>query len=183
MIYEIKEGKHSSGFRFSPHRGITMETYEVVFSPDCLKVSPDPERDWSKLLGWSNGYLPDVHLGKLRPAHQINSVRVGWAPREGNEMIALSLYIYQDGIRMAGKGGIGIYVPVDTKLNIALWQTSHYYGMEVWEIRDGERFSWGGMLRNANKKLEPKPGYRLFPYYGGTYPAPGDMKISICKLY
>jgi hypothetical protein len=172
-VYEIKEGYHSSGFKFSPHFKRVSKKYEVVFSPQCLYPSFDTERDFNKLFGWSCGILPRYIKGQLKPPHHVNSVRVAWRSTDDGK-IELALYTYKDGVRSINT--LIRTLERGTVYQIGLTLEDGYVLLKVKNPRGVTSSMY--VLREFPTGV----GYSLYPYFGGNNPAPHDMNIYLRNI-
>lgn len=158
MTVRIKKGKHSYFHLPRFHLGQPFIDCTVKFMLNCQYDFNYPARNQiNKLIGFSNGY------------HKCNSVRVGWKYRDGH--IELFAYTYIKGKPLEHKRFCN--VPLDTMFNLRMqWLSEETLMIEVNDkgIRKIEYISY---------PLRDKPGYYLFPFFGGQVPAPHDMDIVI----
>lgn len=164
MIYTIKKGRHySTNWVGMLLRCLTGKTNKnslkakVRFSKSCLVPSKDAE-DVNKLFGLSFGW-----------DHHQNSVRVGW--RAWGETIQLFAYEYREGKREINHL---CHVPAeqDVYIGLFLFDGITRYTVSIKEINCFESLHTGSFKPTKTKQ-------RLYPYFGGTYPAPETMKIKI----
>lgn len=163
MIYTIKKGRHYStnwvGMLLRCLTGWTKRNRieaKVNFSKACLTPSKDAG-DVNKLLGLSLGLN-----------HHQNSVRIGWRAKE--EAIELFAYEYRNGVRSIEP--LCMVLPdMDVYIGIYLIENIVRYTVQNsgWTVK---RLHTEGY--NPVKKKQ-----RLYPYFGGTFPAPETMKIKI----
>lgn len=173
MIHKLKKGKFdSSTFSIGVHAFKTKQKIRVKFSKECLYKPLDFENDYNKLYGWSYGL------------HHKNSIRVCWRPYVppgahweffNPNKIELCIYVYEDGVRKISEHTLVIDVErfydftldYEPEMNgrISLW---YFDVMHV------------GITTVYTTK--PCIGYELFPYFGGSDPAPNDMDIELDKL-
>lgn len=158
--YIIKKGRH---YAWPPHisflkiRDINL-AYHVTFTGSCLYNLKDVNDDINKLMGFSDGIWPKG----FKPAHQINSYRIGWRPTLTN--IQLFAYYYIDGQRTF-KYLQSVELNAKTYCSISIVDDKVIYQI------GNEKF-----IVEHRKPLH-KCGYELNIYFGGDKPAPHDMII------
>jgi len=134
---------------------------KVKFDKECLYTLPDQYDQINKLFGFSFGH------------HHKNSARFGW--RAVGQKIEIHTYCYVNGERKYEK--LIDCLPEEwVELDLDAFKT--YYEFKAKNI-DGER---------ALKRVDKNPTgllqwftYKLFPYFGGKYPAPHSMGITIIE--
>lgn len=169
--YKIKEGnKYANGLHFGVHFGITGQEYRVRFSKECIYTPFDREHDWNKLCGWSYGM------------HHENSIRVCWRPLladgldfngQVSNTIEICVYVYENGKRIVSKKTLGLNMNSSYTLELKHIPDIKIITLNILEIGNGI---------SLNYKGKPSWGYRLYPYFGGSNPAPHDMTIELERL-
>lgn len=153
-VFTIAAGRHfARGIHLSGLVGNTFLRFKALFHPNCVY---DPQRDpeqINKLYGMSYGL------------HHRASARIGW--RSDGSKIELLSYVYTGpSVRVAD--------PI-AWIDPAQWHT--------FTIRREKKLV--RLAMDDGRPLEyrltaPWPiGYRLFPYFGGAFPAPHAMTIEI----
>jgi hypothetical protein len=164
--YKIKKGKfYSSGL----HLDIVLKnkiSFEVSFDASCLESIPLPDNyDINKVYGFSDSY-----------SHHKYSARVGWRCVDITEgKIELVTYCYVNGIRIPEFTLCKVLPGQIAKITIENTPYSYNFTCD------------NGDILTSNKVVKDKAHrwflkYKLYPYHGGTYPAPHDMKIMITKI-
>lgn len=151
MKYTFRKGKHKPSFSFPlPHLGKTKQTYRVRFSASAWYKDADWERDWSKLVGWSYGFLPRKLNGVWEPAHHYNSARLVFRPALQEGWMEIATYHYVQGIRLINP----VYrIPVEQDKELTLYSHPSHPTQQ--------------------------PGYTLSPFHGGTNPAQTNYTITL----
>lgn len=159
MKYTFKKGWHYAWHWFKLYfsrEGLIEHT--VNFSKECVySFGSIEDFDVNKLFGRSFGL------------HHKNSVRFGWRANAEKKTILIYMYNYKDGIRQIKElcsciPGRSYTFKIKYNKKVALFEVSE----KNWKTK----FS---MEINAKTKL----GYKLYPYFGGTNPAPHKMSIEI----
>ncbi|MDO6389021.1 hypothetical protein Q4E40_02695 [Pontibacter sp. BT731] len=164
MIYTIKKGRHYStnwvGMLWRLVRGwreFPQHKARVTFDDNCLTPSQDAD-DINKLFGLSHGL-----------DHHKESARFGW--RAKGDRIEILTYVY--------KGGKRYYEPL---IEVVPFEDVY---LELCRTKEGWKFTASGYgFTIEQKTVQTLAGFplfykRLYPYFGGTYPAPETMKIKI----
>ena len=179
MRYHISKGKfYPTGIDFGVHFGRVNQTYKVRFDSSCLYDDTlDWERDWNKLVGWSYSNLPFTdEKGKWQAPHHKNSVRFAWRSNKALGVIELAFYYYQDGMRYH----VDLCsVPVDQELVLSIILTKQFATIVVVCKEANLSFVKPVTLSHAFKAIW---SYKLYPYFGGTYPAWQACKIDITEV-
>lgn len=162
MNYIICKGKH---YAFPPRLGLyfrpVSEVKKIIFDDSCAYTLPGEDQDdINKLFGV--GFFPHHHK---------NSARFGWnySPKTGD--ILITAYYYLDGTRWIHEL---CHVPLNTEIELGLLAGPDMYAFGV--FKDEE------LLAEYSVTFETKKsniGFKLGPYFGGTYPAPQDIKIKL----
>lgn len=154
--YTINEGCHYSQhlLRLTYNRRILIS--KVMFHSDCWfpLILPD-DYAINKLIGWSRGH------------HHTCSVRCGWRPAAISGYIDLFLYVYSKGHRHE-KFFMTVECNKEFKLIMLISSKGHITFSAL-----------GKYLTLQEIDLNIKPGYILFPYFGGNNVAPHDINIDL----
>lgn len=158
--FTIRKGTHSALLELCPHLGTTRMSRTLIFDKNCLYEDTSGEEDWNKAFGFSYGN------------HHTTSFRIGWRCREG--VIETCLYYYMNGVRNF-KHLKNVRPGTPNKFIIVA-------GRNRVEVVYGNRISgYNAMNVKGLTSLKPKPGYYLYPYFGGQAKAPHKMKLRIFK--
>lgn len=159
--YEIKQGQHFSRRSGLPPRLVSLKDgskleFKAKFTSSCLYTSSN--NDLNKLYGFADCNSTVHH----------NSARFAWRHNQRGQ-IEIFAYWYDGGLR--GFKKLGETVP---------------YREDSYSILAGEDYSFcfNGVEFKAprSKKCNRGIRIRLFPYFGGNYPAPNDILIMIYEL-
>lgn len=172
QVYTISKGNHFSSPRsLKFHTGVSSQVRTVVFDSTCVYRFGDAEDgDINKLYGWGVG-LTNRH-----------SIRIGWNCKSG-EGIDLYAYFHVNGRRWM--------VPRDSSSSSGradLIGKGFIPGLPIscgiHRARDG--ISFEAVQGSKRHKLFIRyrdfpngPGQYMYPYFGGTYPAPQTMRITL----
>lgn len=164
----IKEGSHYSvrsnrpfpiPFKLALHSGALRFT--AMFGEGCDKTYTANWDSINKLYGVSYGVDPHYR-----------SVRVGWRYNPIKEEIELFVYAYSKGIRQAPKYLFS--VQLHEEAHFTMFRTKN--NIVVVEGRP----EGGKVVTEAVAGIDkPAIAFKLWPYFGGKYPAPKSMKIFI----
>lgn len=138
MIYTIKKGQHSCKHPLSSHSG-TVNEARIVTVDESWKH--DGIKSIHKLWGFGYGF-----------DHHINSARLGI--KLFADYFRLVTYIYDAGIRLREKKIIDY--PYDTTFASSIDYNQGYFVFNV-----------DGVEAKVSVTQKPKPGFYLFPYFGG----------------
>lgn len=177
MEYNISKGNFSSGIHFGLHTGRVSQTYKVRFDSSCLYTDIDWERDWNKLVGWSYSNLPfkNETTGNWDAPHHNNSVRLVWRANKEKGVIELGFYYYMDKIRTIIEL---CEVPIDKDLILSIIIKGRDVTCIVVCKETNLYVIKPIFLLHAFKAIW---SYKLFPYFGGSNPAPHDISLSITE--
>lgn len=125
----------------------------VKFDKSCVYTFLNEDQlDWNKLFGVS--YLTGVHR---------HSYRFGWRYNPLTNLIELSAYYYQNGIRQVKElGEVGF---------------DREYELIIEQKKDKVIFVVNGQIEAILTGKLPLIGWKLGPYFGGNRPAPKQMKL------
>jgi hypothetical protein len=153
--YFIKEGNHYCSHTFHFFRDDVMEFAAIFDESASYNFNNDYEQsDINKLFGF-------IDCGSA--VHE-NSARFGW--RWYNNRIEIFAYCYNNGKR---QDQYITSVTMGREFVYKITATSSYYIFEV----NGLRVQ---MERGCNESYKKE---YLYPYFGGTFAAPHDIKIKI----
>ncbi len=158
--YTISQGQHYA----------TQNTYQAV---DCEELNftvkfdstsvyqtvvPANQEDINKLYGFSDN----------NAEHQQFSARFGW--NWVREALRLYAYVYNNGVRSSQE--------------ISSIQIRNEYNCSIKVSDDHYIFSVNNIIIQMarSSKTSRAVGYKLYPYFGGTEPAPHDINIWIKEL-
>lgn len=185
--FVIKKGSHFSGtywelflrmFRGRVSRPGVVSDFR--FTRSCLAKSIDPldvedmAKDRHKLFGVSESTDP-----------HINSARIAWVEVGGR--IGLFTYIYANGQRQSMQHITN--VPVDLRFKAEVYYDGEAWHFAVWGPGIGKpsgsiapgRIELAQVVPGEPKRLSSY--CKLYPYYGGNYPAPMDTVIYLSDGY
>jgi hypothetical protein len=182
MRFNIRQGHFTSGIHIGLHTGRVSQTYKVRFDSSCLYEDIDWERDWNKLDGWSFSNLPFYYEveKKWQAPHHNNSVRLAWRSNIQLGKIELALYYYQNGVRFIVPF---IMVDVDKEYTVGIFYKYDEIDGEVHNPRilttctNKDDPFYATLTTNLAEPFKVIPSYKLYPYFGGSSPAPHSMFI------
>jgi hypothetical protein len=160
MDYIIKKGKHYSNwfnFPFFTFRR-SIKFHFIIESSAHYTLNNEDDYDWNKLFGLSNAWN----------SHE-SSARICWR-RLNEEQYQVCLYTYDNGIRNITKE-INLYYDTFYGARIIISRNNFYLLFKDSSL----------ILQRRSEKLFPIKTI-LKPYFGGTTPAPHDIKIKINTL-
>lgn len=158
ITYVIAKGEHfSSQSVYKFYDNITDMRFTARFDSSAIYTNTLPSRqeDMNKLYGFADD----------NKQHHFSSARIGWRWFGGK--LELHGYVYNDSIRTSA---YITSVPLKTDLNCSIQVNGSQYQFTI----NGTRLT---MPRKA--KTPAGVGYRLYPYFGGTAPAPHEIRIKI----
>ena len=134
--------------------------FKVVFDSSCIYTTVDPQNqaDINKLYGFSD----------CGTHHHTNSARFGWNWQDGQ--MHIHAYCYADSVRLYKELGTVALNQEHTCTIEAL------PGMYVFTL-NGQKDT---MQRHCTNVVAT--GYKLLPYFGGTEPAPHEVRIKIREI-
>lgn len=160
--YVIEKGAHYSHRSGMPPRLASLFDgrhllFQAQFFKNCIYAPLDSSIN--KLYGFTD----------CNSLVHSNSVRFGWRVR-ADSTIDLFAYWYRD-------KKLGYHFLGNTKIN-----TSDEY--EIWAKQDEYYFRFNDVEFTTERTKECVHGIRerLFPYFGGTDPAPQQMQIEVIEL-
>ena len=161
MLYTIKKGRHSSGWRFHPYWHKDQQAAFVQFTPSCAYTLPGSDQaDTNKLYGLSFGL------------HTRWSARWGWKSRgENSDTILLVPYMHERGEIVRPQGRLEVPINEDVALSIrrkgrTVIFEAGYSGGSVSIVHEMSGDPW-------------HCGYDLFFYFGGNCVAPHDVSLYL----
>ena len=154
----IRGGEHYSTPRLYETFSEDDLTFRATFDESARYTLNDPALQTSKnkLMGFS-----DCHS-----AHHANSARFAW--QWNNERLEIFAYCYVDSVRVEEFVGT-------VELNEENLYEINATGNEYVFFLNGERKA--GIPRTST--CENGLNYMLYPYFGGTLPAPHDVRVQI----
>lgn len=135
---------------------------QARFRENCLYLLESNFEQINKLYGLSEGW------------HHKNSARFGW--RVKGHKIEILAYTYMNGKRDS-KPLMICEINEWVKLELHLLRDKYVF---VGENEDGEKAKVS-MPRKTGFRFGKLFIYKLFPYFGGSVPAPHDMSIDIVE--
>lgn len=137
-----------------------------MFYPSCryLLTIPEDIKDVNKILGI--GYFQN---------HQIDSARFGWYYSNEYEKIVMVAYSYINGVLV--KKDL-TFLKVAYPYDVALIIENGVYKFRVYETSSGVEIGKHDEPFYHKKKWS----YPMNVFFGGSNPAPHDMKIDITKI-
>jgi hypothetical protein len=137
--------------------------FDITFGPSCLYKLP--EDDINKLFGFSIGHN-----------HMKNSIRFGWRNLYPSKQIEIFAFYHIDGqFKFRKICNVDIGKTYVYNCTIEKKDDHFFYFLNVY---DGQNLvgSYKSYLFKIKSKIHFS--YNLFPYFGGSYPAPHDMIIK-----
>jgi hypothetical protein len=156
--YTIEVGQHySDNSTYKPINALTAMNFTAYFDSSAIYTTVDPanQSDINKLYGFSDN---NQH-------HHAFSARIGW--RWLNNNLELLGYVYNDSLMSYQR--IGNF-PLLKDLNCSIRVQGNQYVFSV----DGTTTT---LPRTSSGPTAT--GYQLYPYFGGTEPAPHKIIIKI----
>lgn len=153
MIYTIKKGQHSCKHSLSAHSGTVREARIVTVTSSWRH---EGIKSIHKLWGFGYGYQ-----------HHINSARLGL--KLFADYFRLVTYVYDNGIRLKEKKITDL--PYDTTFASSIDYSSQAF-----------LFIVDGVEVKVSVSQTPKPGFYLFPYFGGKEVPANDVITQIIKI-
>ena len=158
----------------------------VMFTDSCRYDLPEyNSKDVNKLFGLSFGVLPGIVNGKIEPPVHLNSARFGWYYEKETDTVVLVAYCYENGERNWNEQ---LEFPIVVRLKIGV-----PYHCFIYREQGGFRFAvfldegpntWAtntGGYYQSYAKMPPTYGITHSLYFGGTQPAPQDIRVYIGK--
>jgi hypothetical protein len=158
--YKLSKGKFFSGLRIAPLFFKKSLNFRAYFWESCLYVLPNKYDQINKLYGMSQGM------------HHVNSARFGWRCTDGDKIEILA-YCYVDK-KEINKSLIKIKPEQQVFCYLRINKNSYDFKVVA---QDGT-----SSIVTVNKTKNCQIGYKLFPYFGGKFPAPHDMRIDIKEI-
>lgn len=154
ILYTIQKGSHfADGVRTSLLIGNTAFEFKAKFYPNCIYKDPQSPGQINKLAGIAYG------------RHHNCSARIGW--RSDGESIEVLAYVYVEPEKFVFE-------------TIAMIDVQEWHQFSIYRKGKTVEISMDGGLAHCFQLKSPFPiGYQLFPYFGGTMPAPHEMLIEV----
>ena len=163
----IDEGEHEPlpkrkvGIVIAPGEVSATVTFDSTCIYDVGKVDAD---DWNKVIGVGFVGSKDQDITTGVPPHQVDGVRVGWRWNAQRGRIDLGAYIYVGGVRTDFKVAETL-LNTPTRLTIKI-----DYDRKLYQVLGGKPVAFP-----HNKSF----GYNTGLYFGGTQPAPHQIRVKI----
>jgi hypothetical protein len=154
----IPEGKHRSTWSWRPFFS-NKRTFKFIFNRSTEYYIGDNQDALNKLVGFSDGGLN----------HHKNSFRLAWRYNPLKKKIELFSYTYVNGEREAR-------FLTDVPFNTLTTCEVRCLGTDVYRILIN-----GYMVFYEKRSTKVKTCYKhmLYPYFGGTVPAPHYISMSL----
>lgn len=157
--YTIPKGSHYSNHDFFTYIRSDTISFRFRFDDSAVYDIGDDQSDINKLFGFAEGSASAIHEW---------SARFGW--RWYGERLEILAYAYVDGQRRSellgvlesGESGIGYITSEDDLYRFT-------FGSTTVEIPKGRSYS-------------DRTKYLSYPYFGGTTPAPHDVRVWVTVL-
>ena len=168
QTYVIKQGDHySQPAMAGVFSGIAMR-FRARFDDSAVYViEPSKQEDTNKLYGFSD----------CRALHQTNSIRIGWNWSPADQRIHIRAYVYRNNERRSEIFSSALPNRWNT-FEIGLSDDRRSYMISHTDMVGGQKV----ITMDRGCDSGEFRGYRLYPYFGGTTPAPHDMLIEIEEL-
>jgi hypothetical protein len=157
VVYEIDSGQHNANT--NPFRSFRADSLAFAFTFDSTAIYqtliPANQESWNKLFGFAD----------CSGHHHTNSVRLTWRYTAGVG-IELAGYFYESTVRT--------WQIMDTIQPFDTLQALIYTTPTTYEMRVGSK----SITSSRACTTEPR-GYYLYPYFGGTEPAPQKMRVYV----
>lgn len=152
MTFTIKKGQHGCKHPFIDHQATVSETRLITLDDWFTGAQP---KFINKIWGYSFGH------------HQIDSARLGL--KLLTDRVRLVTYVYANRVRLKEK--------FICEMEYGSTFVSGIDYSEGWW-----RFMVDDRMVEVSAVVRPKWGYFLFPYYGGSEPAPKNILTTIEKI-
>lgn len=164
MIFRIPAGRRRARpLRLGVYWNRKIFCWKVTFTDSCRYDLGSPDQlDVNKLIGV--GYLP---------GHHKHSARFGWRYWNGTDVIELLAYCYVDGERVIRHLG---YCKIGVEYRIELIAAHRHYFFTL-DDAEGNAIAQADVMHENGRKLQ----YRLGVWFGGSKPAPHEIKIKLEK--
>lgn len=172
--YTIKQGAHFCDQSFPRMVPDGPVYYRVLFDQSCMYDLGDSAKNklTNKLTGLS--YWTNNH---------IDNIRLGWSLNAKHDSIVLRLYTYSHLVVDKKTGAI-------VSVSKILFSVAAGQAFDVGYIPDRDKDS---IIVVSNKLSKPRAffyqfdgmpayGWMQYPYFGGPYPAPHEMKITLTQI-
>ncbi len=156
-----KDHFYSKGLKLGLHFSDIIH-FTAKFDTNCLYQPLDSEGDLNKLFGLSDNIT-----------HIKDSIRVAW--RAVDDQIELWAYSHVNKEKQYKKI---CTVDVDDSFYCTILIGKDNYFIDV--FYKGQKYSTS-MIRQSKWNVNVR--YILWPYFGGTHPAPHDMNLGIWQSY
>lgn len=160
VVYGIDSGNHYSNQNL--FQTFKADSLAFLFAFDSSAVyqtiNPANQSSWNKLFGFAD----------CNSHHHTNSVRLSWRYKSGVG-IELAGYYYSGAVRTWQV--LATIQPADT-LGAFIYTTDSTYELQVGNHQ----------ISSARGCTGQPAGYLLYPYFGGTEPAPQNIRIFVQHL-
>lgn len=150
-------------FYYFIRKQLSNMSYVAYFFSNCKYKLSENYDQINKLFGVSNTY------------HHWNSARIGWRCLD-YENIELLAYCYVNGKRLYKKIAT-VQTNTDIKCSIRLEKDQYVFG-----VISGDKINETCVIPRSKNKISDIFMYKLYPYFGGSIPAPHFMKIHLERL-
>ena len=159
--FTIPTGEHYATPRLMETTEVKKVAFRATFDESARYVLADASQqaDVNKLMGFSD----------CSAHHHENSARFGW--RWYNEQLEIHAYCYVDSVRIHELVGT---VDIGAENHYELTATADAYEF----VLNGEKKASIPRTQSCDEGLN----YLLYPYFGGSVPAPHDVRIKIQML-
>jgi hypothetical protein len=160
--FTIKEGEHYSTPRLTESLQSNVLEFEAMFDNSAIYNLGEQslQSNKNKLLGFSD----------CNSLHHENSARFAW--QWYNDRLEIFAYTYVNGERQEAFIGV---VELNQFNHFRLTINDGYYLFQL----NGEKSVKMERVSTCNTGLY----YKLWPYFGGSVPAPKDVHIAIRSIY
>lgn len=156
--YTIGTGEHYATPKLMETTELKRVAFRATFDESARYTLNDPslQSNINKLMGFSD----------CSAHHHTNSARFGW--RWYNNQLEIHAYCYVDSVRVHQYIGT---VKIGEESLYEITATTDAYTFSI----DGEKTVSIPRAESCNSGLN----YMLYPYFGGSVPAPHDVRIKI----
>jgi hypothetical protein len=173
--YTVPGGEHYStdSLKFVYLSGITELNFKFKFDSTAIYTTVDPinQDDNNKLYGFADGvsFTTIPNLSTI-PPHHINSARMGWHWNLNKKALYISAVYYNDSAQL--------FRDLQT---VSIGKT---YTARIKILQGGYEYTIDDKKDTVTRtcQLPSIVGYKLFPFFGGTEPAPHTVHVFVKDL-